>query len=113
MELAVFSMFLLINYLNKGLLMNCQNTFQSDLKQHRLSSGLSLKALSNQIKDTYGIDISTSMLFRYENDAQSIPFNILWVLSDFFNIDLNKHKVINSASSKAFKSALIEYNNKK
>lgn len=66
-------------------------SFANALKNKREQLNISARQLIIIISDQYGVKLSASMLSRYERGVStSIPFNVLWVLSDYLDIDLNK-----------------------
>ncbi|KRN94807.1 helix-turn-helix domain-containing protein [Pediococcus stilesii] len=68
-------------------------TFGSILRSARKEKKLSQIELIRKIHDEYGIDISTSMLSRYEDDLTPLPkrmsIEAMFALTLYLDIDLN------------------------
>ncbi|TLQ03724.1 helix-turn-helix transcriptional regulator [Pediococcus stilesii] len=68
-------------------------TFGSILRSARKEKKLSQIELIRKIHDEYGIDISTSMLSRYEDDLTPLPkrmsIEAVFALTLYLDIDLN------------------------
>lgn len=59
------------------------NVFHERLKQLRLESGLSQQELANQLK------ISRSTLSNYEHGNREPNFEMLELITNYFNVDMN------------------------
>ncbi|MBF7103684.1 helix-turn-helix transcriptional regulator [Pediococcus pentosaceus] len=68
--------------------------FSSVLRKAREERKMSQIELIRKIHDEYGIDISTSMLSRYEDELTPLPRRMLikamFALSVYLDIDLNE-----------------------
>lgn len=68
--------------------------FGSILRSAREKKNLSQIELIRKIHDEYGIDISTSMLSRYEDELTPLPkrmsIEAMFALAVYLDLDLNK-----------------------
>ncbi|QGZ70546.1 helix-turn-helix domain-containing protein [Pediococcus pentosaceus] len=68
--------------------------FSSVLRKAREERKMSQIELIRKIHDEYGIDISTSMLSRYEDELTPLPrrmsIKVMFALSVYLDIDLNE-----------------------
>lgn len=68
--------------------------FSSVLRKAREERKMSQIELIRKIHDEYGIDISTSMLSRYEDELTPLPrqmsIKAMFALSVYLDIDLNE-----------------------
>lgn len=86
--------------------------FSSVLRRTREEPKMSQIELIRKIHDEYGIDISTSMLSRYEDELTPLPrrmsIKAMFALSVYLDIDLNE-----LARKEVEKIIKIKNNNKK
>nr|DAM04614.1 MAG TPA: helix-turn-helix domain protein [Caudoviricetes sp.] len=59
------------------------------LENARKSKGLTMQELSNIFRETYGLNVTKSMISRWENSQSTPTIKYLAAYSKYFNLDIN------------------------